>query len=101
MPDWLRFRLFVDDLDMVGDFRQTYLVDWGPARHLDQAEPAAVVAPPTATTSATVTRAGSVLGTPAYMGPEQASGDSSRIDARSDVWGLGAVLKTRAASASL
>jgi serine/threonine protein kinase len=38
-----------------------------------------------------MTRTGVVLGTPAYMPPEQARG-SSRADPRSDVYGVGAVL---------
>jgi serine/threonine-protein kinase len=38
------------------------------------------------------TRTGAVLGTPAYMPPEQASGEPKSVDARSDLWSLGAVM---------
>ncbi|MCZ7644526.1 MAG: serine/threonine protein kinase [Planctomycetota bacterium] len=38
------------------------------------------------------TQSGTTLGTPAYMPPEQARGEVDKIDARSDVYALGAVL---------
>jgi eukaryotic-like serine/threonine-protein kinase len=38
------------------------------------------------------TRAGSAMGTPAFMPPEQALGHTDRIDGRTDLWALGATL---------
>ncbi len=55
---------------------RTFVMDFGLAREWNQ----------------DVTETGSVLGTPAYMSPEQARGEVSRLDRRTDVYSLGATL---------
>jgi serine/threonine-protein kinase len=44
--------------------------------------------------TSTQTRAGSLLGTPAFMAPEQARGRWEEVDARTDIWAVGATLFT-------
>ena len=58
------------------------IIDFGIARATEQ-----VLAQ-----STLVTLAGQVLGTPAYMSPEQAAGRGAEADTRSDIYSLGAVL---------
>ncbi|MBL9123871.1 MAG: protein kinase [Planctomycetaceae bacterium] len=55
-----------------------YLADFGLAKDADR--------------DAQVTRHGAILGTPAYMSPEQASGGAAKVDERTDVYSLGVVL---------
>jgi eukaryotic-like serine/threonine-protein kinase len=70
---------------MVADYQGQWLVkviDFGIAKGIDEfgrLEPG-------------TTRVGTPIGTPAYMSPEQARGDASGIDTRTDVYGLGGVL---------
>src|SRR5260221_10695348 len=48
----------------------------------------------TAGQTAGSTRSGSLLGTPAFMSPEQARGRSQDVDERTDLWAVGATMYT-------
>jgi WD40 repeat protein len=59
------------------------IVDFGLARSAGQGPSTASVA---------LTRTGEVVGTPAFMAPEQAEGDRREIDARADIYAIGATI---------
>jgi serine/threonine-protein kinase len=88
---------------MVGSYGEVQVMDWGLAKVLPRdGEPAreaprpvqneTIVATARSGSNSDLSVSGSVLGTPAYMAPEQARGDNDLVDRRVDVFALGSIL---------
>jgi tRNA A-37 threonylcarbamoyl transferase component Bud32 len=84
---------------MLGDFGEVYILDWGVARAFNDVEdsgvnpvkvPAAMHDGLSLDSDSGQTQAGTVLGTPGYMAPEQLAGE--RADPPADIYALGCIL---------
>ncbi len=82
---------------MLGKHGETLVVDWGLAKtggqqDFESMDPDESPLTTSEGSRSSETRMGSAIGSPSYAPPEQLTGDLDRIDNRSDVYGLGAIL---------
>ncbi len=79
---------------MLGGFGEVIVLDWGLAKMIGRPDESSEMPEVALTDSAQTgaTMAGRVLGTPAYLAPEQAEGRTDLVDPRTDIYGLGTIL---------
>ena len=85
----------------IGEFGEVLVMDWGLAKLIGHPQPESAAPHPTRQVSSVregedsgsfATMAGSVMGSPQYMAPEQAAGKTDTLDARTDIYAIGAIL---------
>src|SRR5262249_10526250 len=83
---------------MLGKYGETLVVDWGLAKVIGRSGAAMdgdeATLWPTAANSPAETQAGTAIGTPQYMSPEQGAGKVEELGPASDIFSLGATLYT-------
>ena len=87
---------------MVGSFGEVQVMDWGLAKVLPKGGASdeevgrirheTVIQTARTGTDTSLSQSGSIMGTLAYMPPEQAGGEIERLDERADVFALGSIL---------
>jgi len=82
---------------MVGRYGEAYVMDWGLARDLGDRDThdlrwSEASEAQDNSADSLITRDGDIIGTPSYMSPEQALGETARIGPHSDVYSVGAML---------